>query len=192
MKTRNLFFIICFIGLSSIGLGQEYAIDKGATFISGTGSILSQGGDLFEDSENNKAKTITISPSINHFISKSFFIGGGIELSNQSQGDYSINSIGIGPQLGYAIGNVNSKAFPYFDVGLRYYSMSIDYGFSDDTQASGTDIFLGFGLLIQIKSHIGLAFEGGYHMIDLKNKDTDESSSGNILSIGVGIVGLLF
>ncbi|OGM08591.1 hypothetical protein A2Z67_06430 [Candidatus Woesebacteria bacterium RBG_13_36_22] len=192
MKIKSMLFIICFIGQSFIISAQQYAIDKKATIISGSGSLMSQGGDLFEDTDGNNATIVTITPTINHFITKNFFIGGGLEISVESQGNYSSNAIGIGPQIGYVFGAPHSTALPFLDLGIRYYKMNIDYGASDDYQFSGSNISLGFGVIIPVKTHIGLFFEGGYHMMDLKDKDNDDSYSGNILSIGIGIAGLLF
>jgi len=192
MKINQLLLVTYCLGIYSIINGQEYALDKGATFISGIGSFTSSGGDLFEDGDNNKLIMLSLSPSFNHFITNNFFIGGGFELSNQKQGDFSTNSIGIGPQIGYAVGNSSSTVFPYFSAGLRYYTITADYGSLGDTNVSGTDIILGFGVLVPIRTHLGLAIEGGYHILDLKEKDSDSSASGNILSIGIGIAGLLF
>ena len=192
MKIKIILFVICFSGLSSTVSAQQYAIDKKATIISGSGSFMSQGGDLFEDIDGNKATTFTFTPNINHFITKNFFIGGSLEFSTKSQGDYNSNGIGIGPQIGYAFGGPQSKAFPYLDLGIRYYLMNTDYGSGDDILFSGSDISLGFGVIVPIKAHIGLIFEGGYRMMDLKDKDSNDSYSGNIFSIGVGIAGLLF
>lgn len=192
MKIKSMLFIISLIGQSFIVSAQQYAIDKKATIITGSGILMSQGGDLFEDTDGNNATTITFAPTIDHFIIKNLFIGGGIEFSAKSQGDYSSNAIGIGPQIGYVFGSPNSTALPYLDLGIRYYKMNVDYGVGDDSQISGSDIILGFGVIIPVKKHIGLIFEGGYHMMDLKDKDSDDSDSGNILSIGIGIAGLLF
>jgi len=192
MKIKIILFILCFSTLSFTISAQQYAVDKKATIISVSGSFMSQGGDLFEDIDGNKATTITFTPTLNHFITKNFFIGGSLEFSSQSQGDYSSNGIGIGPQIGYALGGPQSKAFPYLDLGIRFYQMNADFGAGDDYQFSGSDIFFGGGVIVPIRAHIGLIFEGGYHMLDLKDKDSDENYSGNIISIGVGIAGLIF
>lgn len=192
MKIKFILIAICLSGLSSTVIAQKYAIDKKATIITGSGIFTSQGGDLFEDNDGNKATTFTFTPNINHFITKNFFIGGSLEFSTESQGDYNSNGIGFGPQIGYAFGGPQSKVFPYLDLGVRYYKMNTDYGSGNYYQFSGSDISLGFGLIVPVKAHIGLIFEGGYHMLDLKDKDSNESYSGNIFSIGVGIAGLLF
>lgn len=192
MKITNVFVLIC-LGLCSIVSGQEYAIDKKATIISGTASLMNQGGDLFEGSNGKHATTITFTPNINHFITRNFFVGGGIELSNQSQGNYKSNSISIGPQIGYAFGNSSSKAFPYIDLGIRYYSSTENFdAMSGDLKITGSEILLGFGVIVPVNTHIGLIFEGGYQKLNIKNKQYNIESSGNIFSMGVGIAGLLF
>ncbi|MBE0679837.1 MAG: hypothetical protein IH592_13840 [Bacteroidales bacterium] len=192
MKIERMLFVACLIGQCFIVSAQQYATDKKATIIAGTASFMSSGGDLFEDLEGNNSTSINISPVLNHFIIKNLYIGGGIELVAESQGDYSYNGIGLGPQVGYMFGGPQSKAIPYLDLGLRYYRMNMDYGSGDDFQLSGSDLAVSFGVLIPIKTHIGLYFEGGYHIMDLKDKDSAESFSGNVLSIGVGIAGLFF
>jgi len=153
---------------------------------------MSQKGDLFEDMDGNSATTITFTPSINHFITKNFFIGVGFEFKSEAQGTDESNAIGLGPQLGIVLGGPQSKAFPYIDFGIRYYKLNFDYGFTGVYQSSGSNISFGFGLIVPIKSHIGLIFEGGYHKLKIKDYDSDDSSSGKIMSIGVGIAGLLF
>ena len=191
MKLKPLIFT--FVLLVSTGnlFAQEYAVDKGATFISGVASFTSQSGELFEDYDGNNASTFNLSPSVNYFVAKNFFVGGGLEFAYEKQGDYKSNNIGLGPQIGYAFGNENSTAFPYFDVGLRYYGMNVDYG-SDNAKGSGTDIFFGAGIVVPVKSHLGITFEAGYHIMDINEKETDTSYNGNIFAIGIGIVGLLF
>jgi len=192
MNLKHFFLIICCFGLTELLFCQEYAVDKGASFVGGNVSFTSQGGDLFADEENNRATTFTMTPSINHFILKNFCIGGGIALSSQTQGRARINSVGVGPQIGYVFGKPSSTAFPYFDAGVRYYSMTSDNVSYIDSNVNGTDIFFGFGVLVPLKSHVGMAFEGEYHRMDLKGQNTGPSTSGDIFSIGIGIVGLLY
>ena len=192
MKIRIILFVLCFSGLSFTVSAQEYAIDKYATIISGSGSFMSKGGVLFEDIDGNNSTNFTFAPNINHFITKNFFIGGGFEFSTESQGDYKAYGKGIGPQIGYAFGGPESTVFPYLDLGIRYYILNYDNGPGDYLRVSGSDISLGFGVIIPVKAHIGLIFEGGYHMLDLSDKENNDSYSGNIFSVGVGISGLLF
>jgi len=187
MRNKALLLIFYFFGLCISVSAQTYAIDKNAKIISGLGSYLSQGGDLFVDPGGNNAKIINFAANINYFIFKNFFIGGGIEFSNESTKNYKSNSTGFGPQMGYVFGNAQSIAYPFLDLGIRRYEISLDYA-----NASGYDIFFGFGMIIPVKSHIGLVFEGGYHTLNLKDNHNDNSISGNIFSLSVGFAGLLF
>lgn len=191
MKTKCMLLIFC-SGLFLNFAAQQYAIDKKATIISGMGIFSSQSGDLFEDTNGNGYTTVTFNPTVNHFVTKNFFLGGGFEISTESQGTYHSNAIGIGPQLGYALGGPNSLVYPYLDLGISYYLMNADYGMNDNYHISGSDIAFGFGVIVPVKSHIGLIFEGGYHSINLKDKDSNQSYSGNIFSLGLGVAGLLF
>jgi hypothetical protein len=179
--------ILFIVLLTSIAFSQDYAIDKGSKIISGMGSYASQGGDLFENSDGDRATTIMLMPILNYFIAPNISIGGGVAYTSKSQGDYSIHTIGIGPTIGYFIGDSNSKSYPYLAAGIRYYSM----GYDDDS-ISGTDIVIGGGVIAPVKDHIGIVIEAGYHIMNLKHKDWDESESGNIIMIGIGVAGLLY
>ncbi|HLP75270.1 MAG TPA: outer membrane beta-barrel protein [Bacteroidales bacterium] len=193
MKIRSIIIIIWFIGLSSTTSAQEYPIDKKAVIISGSGSLLSQGGDLYEGFEKGRATIINVSPTINYFILKHLFIGAGFDFYQESQRNINNNLFGIGPQIGYAFGGPDGRVFPYIDMGFRYYSSKQYYGgIVSDLKRSGSDAVFGFGVIVPVKTHIGILFEGGYHIIRLKNKVYDIGNSGNTLSIGLGISGLLF
>ncbi|NMC40840.1 MAG: hypothetical protein GYA43_06670 [Bacteroidales bacterium] len=187
MINKALILIFYFLGLCISVSAQTYAIDRNAKIISGSGSYLSQGGDLFVSPGGNNAKIINLAANINYFTSRNFFIGGGVEFSKGSTKDYKSNSIGFGPQIGYVLGNAQSIAYPFLDIGIRRYKTSLDYD-----NASGSDIFFGFGMIIPVKSHIGLVLEGGYHTLNLKDDYNDNSISGNIFSLSAGFAGLLF
>jgi hypothetical protein len=184
-KIKNILIITLFIGIVSDIMAQEYAIDKRATIIAGTSILTLQGGDLFNNSEGKGVTNFSFTPTVNHFVTKNLFIGLGVGFSSVSQGDYRTKAFGIGPQLGYAFGESTSTAFPFLDLGIRYYKNATDYGVGN-TQRSGSDISLGFGFIFPVKNHIGIIFEGGYHLLKL------DSNSGNFFSMGIGIAGLIF
>ena len=191
MKFLKFLFGVSFFLLINHVSGQGYAVDKGAVFISGMAGFTNYGGDLFEDDRGNRETSFSLIPSVNFFVAKNVFVGGSLEFTSRAQGDANSNAIGIGPQVGYAFGHSKSTAFPYLSGGIRYYSMSMDDGSYGDSNASGIDMVLGFGVLVPLKESVGLVFEGGYHMMKLKD-DYDVSFSGNIFSLGFGIVGLWY
>lgn len=184
---KGILIIVTLLLSSSLALSQEFAVDKGSTIISGMGSYASQGGDLFENSDGDRATTIMLMPTINYFVAPNISIGGGVAYTSQSQGDYSYHTIGIGPTLGYFIGDSNSKSHPYLAAGIRYYSMG-----DEDDSISGTDIVIGGGIITPVKNHVGIVLEAGYHIMSLKHKDWDKSESGNLIMVGIGIAGLLY
>ena len=186
MKNTILCCVFVLALITSLGYSQNFPTDKGAVLFSGTGSFSSQGGDLFEE-DGDRLTQLTLAPSVNSFVSRNVFIGGALTFSRMSVGSDSYTTIGIGPTVGFAIGNEQSKNYPYFGGGISYYSL----GDEDDT-TSGTDIKLGGGIIFDVRDHLGIVVEVGYHIMNLKHKDWDESKSGNIFAIGVGLAGLLY
>lgn len=176
-----LSFIVTF------AFSQEYAVDKGGFILAGTGGFMSQGGDLYEDWEDNRLSTFALASTVNYFVVRNVFIGAGVAYTRISQGDDSVSTIGIGPSVGYAVGKKESKSFPYITAGIQFHSMG-----EDDYTVSGTDIFIGAGMIFSIKKHLGLILEIGYNFQNLKHEDWDESMSGNAFTISIGIAGLLF
>jgi hypothetical protein len=186
MKIRHFLLLsICFMGLNLIVNGQKYAIDKGASTISGSASFSTAGGDLYEYG-GDRLTTITLQPSYNYFVAKNFYIGGVLDISYLAQGGDNMSTFGIGPQLGYAIGDSSSKAIPYFNLGIMYESITYGSGDSDSEASNGSNLFLGFGVLVPVKKNLAITVEGKYSMMKI------ESYSGNVITLGIGIVGLLF
>ncbi len=186
MKTKHLLLLsICFLGFFVGVNGQKYAVDQGASTISGSLSFSTSGGDLYEYG-GDRLTTISLLPTYNYFVAKNLFIGGVLDVSYLAQGGDNITSFGIGPQLGYAFGDSSSKVIPYINLGILY--QSIKYGSSDnDNEAStGTDLFFGIGVMVPDKKNLGITFEANYSMMKI------ESVSGNVISLGIGIVGLLY
>ncbi len=178
--------------LSAAASAQEFATDKSAVIISGSGSFMSQGGDLFEDTEGNKLTNFSFDTGINYFLEKNLFLSANFGFSTQAQGDQSYHGVGLGPGIGYVFSNAASKVLPYVEVGFLYQSMNYDFGSGDNTQFTGSDIYYGFGLIVPIKDHLGLIIGSSYHMMNLNNKDLDDSFFGSTFSVSIGFAGLLF
>jgi len=191
MKSKHVSLILAFLVIGNFVWAQEYAVDKKAIMISGVASFNSQSGELFEDSENNKATTFNLSPSVNYFLVKNFFAGGGMTFNSETQGDYKSSTLAFGPQVGYAFGKAESNVFPYIDFGLRCYFFGYDYN-GNTYNLMGSSSFVGAGIIFALKSHIGITLEGNYNMVDLEEKDGDVTYSGNTFTIGIGITGLFF
>jgi hypothetical protein len=181
-KTLIAIFCLTFFTFS---FSQEFAVDKGGVIIAGTASFASEGGDLFEI-DGDRQTTFSIAPSFIYFLVPNIGLGGSVAYTSTSVGDNSYHTLGIGPSLGYFIGNAGSTSFPYLAAGFQYYTAG------NGSSISGTDIVLGGGIIVPVKEHIGITIDVGYHMMSLKPEGADESTSGNIIAVGIGITGLLF
>jgi len=185
---KRIILSIILLSFSAIfAFSQDYAVDKGGFILSGTGSFLSQGGDLYEDFEGNRLSTFSLTSTVNYFVVRNVFIGAGLAYTRLSQGEDSLSTIGIGPTVGYAFGKAGSKSYPYVAAGINFYSMG-----TDGETISGTNIFISAGMIFSIKKHLGLILEIGYNFQNLKHEDWAESMSGNAFTISIGIAGLIF
>ena len=193
MKTKVLLSVFLLGITCAYVSGQQYAIDKGAKFISGTITYENQGGDLYLYPGDKRISTFTLTPSFNGFIAKNIYLGGGMAFTRTSQGSVNVNDLQIGPVIGIAAGDSTSTAFPYFDISLRYCTGSINTDISmDHTKDSGTNFVLSGGLIVQLRPHCGFVFEVGYNMLKMKPEGSKTYTKGNIFTVGIGLVGLLY
>lgn len=191
MKKSSLIFISLFLA-SGISLSaQNFQVDKGASFISGMGSFVSQGDELYEDRSGNRQTTIRFIPGYSYFLAPNFFIGGSLELLMQKWDENYSNSVAVGPHFGYAFGDEDSDVFPYLSAGGRYVNQYMDNDIANNSfNLSGTDFYFGAGTIVPLKKHIGITFEASYHFINLK--ESGVSYTGDVISVGLGITGMLF
>ena len=179
---KHLFlFLFGIIVITNLSYSQNFPAGKNAVWLSGLASYSNHSGEIYEDSKGNSYSSITLSPSINYFVSNKFFIGGNLRLTHQYQGSIDASSVSIGPLIGLELANQQSSVFPYLSVGLSYKELTYS-----SSSVSGSDLNLGFGIMMQAASHLGIAVEFGYHMVTL------ESHSGSEVEIGVGVAGLFY
>jgi hypothetical protein len=187
MKQTLLIIAFCLTSLTYFANAQEYAVDKRATWLSGTAGFSSHGGDLYGRRQN----TFVLAPSFSHFVVSNFFIGAAAEVGYRSEGNFNSTILGIGPHLGLAGGNLNSTVFPYFAVGVQFhYETSSHYSFSGAQDLHGIDLAFGAGMVATLKAHLGLTFEAAFHLLNMNI--SGESVYGNTTSIGIGLTGLFF
>jgi hypothetical protein len=176
---------------ATFAFSQDYAVDKGSFWLTGMASFASQGGDLYKDAEDNRITTFSLAPNVSYFVARNVFIGAGITWTRTSQGDYSEHIFGIGPHVGYAFGNAESKVYPYIGAGFQFGSGGESWdGF--DYKITGTQITIGAGVILPVKEHFAVVIEIGYIFHSMKGEDWDERESGNILAIGIGLAGFIF
>jgi hypothetical protein len=184
MKKTILLTAVLIMAFTGFAYPQTGA---GTMWISGTTGYSSAGGDL---TGSNRANSISFMPSFLYFAAPNLFLGPALSFERMSQGDYSRYTLGMGVKIGYAFGG-NGNVIPYLASGFQFGVMNAKAG-SAESKASGTDITLGAGLCYQAVKHVGVTFEAGYHFQSLKPEGEEKSVSGNVIGIGIGVIGMIF
>jgi hypothetical protein len=159
--------------------------------ISGTMSLSKLNGELYEDYSGNNTTIILLSSSTNYFVKQGLFLGLGLNYASQVVGPESSKSMGIGPNVGYAFGNIDSKIYPYILGGVRYNKINQKSNPNSGTSSSdiellGYNFIGGLGLIFKINKNLGLVTE-----IDISKYNID-SYDGLNLSFSAGFVGFIF
>ena len=103
MKKSALFLLLFVFVVTSV-FAQEYPVDKGSKMVLGGITFSSIGGDLYENSDGDRATYINVMPSFGYFVIPGLAIGADLLYDRTSQGDDTENTLGIGPKVIYAIG----------------------------------------------------------------------------------------
>jgi len=208
MKRIYLISIVLLFAYNYVS-AQEYAADKGAFIVNGTAGFSSSGGKLYEGSDKKRITSLQLTPSVDYFLVRNFFIGSTFIYSHDKIGYRKENTYGIGPELGFVFARPGSKTLPVISLGylfthqnLGYISTSFDeysygnygydpYNYEMDQSMHSNEIFVAFGMIIPVMKHIGLTIGGIYRSQNFKQSDSFKIS-GNIFALNVGINGLLY
>jgi hypothetical protein len=197
---RTLSTIMSFVFVVSIfsnyAIGQSFPTDKGSTNLMGKFLFSSSGGDLYSGSDGNRLVAIEFDPAFGYFVSPGFSIGGQILYESLSQGDASLTTWGIGPELTYYIGGSEAKesikgtTLPFLHAAFFYTNSSWDSG-SSSSSTSGTKIRFGGGVMHLITNTVGLFGVAAYD-IDNKSPENGDSESGNQFGVYAGFMIYLY
>lgn len=179
--------VLAFVAIAAPLSAQDYAIDQGALVLDGTISYSSDGGELFENAEGDRANTALLNPSVLYFVSPGLAIGGELYVENASQGDFSVTTIGVGPELTYFFGGPESTVYPFLSAGLSYASLSSDF-----FDASGIGFGFGAGAAFMLTTSVAITGGGAYQISNLSVDQTDATLSGNTFRLELGVAAFLF
>jgi len=186
MKIRNLFLLFSIIGLHAVAIGQGNTVGKGTRMIMGLGNFSSVGDNHGSDRIN----TLSMSISSDRFYKDNLFVGVGLSALYQSEytSSSSAGAFAVAPEMGYAFGSQDSKAFPFIvgGCGLEL-SSSSDNGYSNG-YSCGLNLSFGLGVLVPIQKNFGLVVESKYNNL----KYLSSAPGVNTISLNFGFVGLLF
>jgi opacity protein-like surface antigen len=188
MKVLACLGIIASIFCASTSAADHAAVTEDGAYVSGGFTFINSGGDLFEV-DGDRLTQIEFTPQIGYFVADGFGLGGSVTFSRQSQGDQSVQSMGIGPQFLYFF-DTNSNALPFVtgELGLRTIDASDDLiGF--DFSETGFGFTLGGGMMFLPSEYLGvhMALLFGFDQFDVAGSSID----GNQLGILVGLTGFL-
>lgn len=175
-----------FLGLASPALAQDYAIDQGSVVLGGTVSFSSQGGDLYEGFDGDRLNTLLLNPSALFFVSPGLAVGGDVYVQRVSQGDASLTTLGIGPEVRYYFGDAASTTYPFIGASIDYASLSSDDG--DD--ATGFGYGAAAGLAFMLSPTVALTAEVDYSRSNLSFDSID--IDGNEIRLELGISAFLY
>ncbi len=91
----------------------------------------------------------------------------------------------------YFFGGKEDKTYPYVTFGLYYVSYSTSNG-RHHNSVYGSRVKFGGGFSTMIAPHLGLLVEVSYNLYNYKDENNDESASGNMVIVSMGLAGFTF
>ena len=169
-------------------LAQSYAIDKGSYLLGGAVGFSSLGGDLY--GSDDRATTINVSPTFSYFVTPGLALGAEVSYARQSKGDFSLSTLGLGPNLAYYFGGPASTTYPFVSASALYTSLNTDSDFGGG-DASGFGFGLAGGLAHMLARNVALTGSLFYQTQSF-SEDGEDSVSGNILGFQGGVTAFIY
>ena len=160
------------------------ATDRGASIVSGSISFSSSGGDLYVGS-GDRLNLFELMPSVVFFASRGIGIGAEGSLSFVSQGDNSATGLSIGPSVGY-YHEGNGSSIPFIAIGASIMRLG-----DGDNSETGYRFKAGPGFIAK-KGHLGVTAQVAYVVDRFKFDGENSATTGNMITLSVGFVGLLY
>lgn len=184
---RPLTAVSLVLALATTASAQDYAVDQGSLVLGGTVSFTSEGGDLNENADGDRANSLLLNPSVLYFVTPGLGIGGDLYVEYASQGDFSATAIGVGPEVAYFFGGPDSSVYPFVAGTISYVSLSSDF-----FDASGIGFGLSAGAAFMLTQSVALTAQADYEISNVTFEQTDNTESGNTFRLAMGIAAFLF
>lgn len=170
-----------------------FATDGGSMSLGGNISLSSYGGDLYNDSEDNRTFNVSFNPDFSIFIVPSLSIGMEFLARFNTQGSISSTSFGLGPSLTYYIaGHKERRVYPYIGASYSFYKSNYKNSDTDyESDGKTTSITGRFGVMFMLSSAVGLTMEGNYVTVSSASGENDPVT-GNQFYFGLGVKSFIF
>lgn len=136
-----------------------------------------------EDNASNKQTNFVFMPTLGYFFVENLYTGMMIMYSHYSSGDFSNNSIGLGPTVKYFFGEDKLKPF----VGGRLTYVTNTNGQNDDF-SNQTDVTLSGGINYFITDYFALEATFNYSFLfrhtDINKVTSDDKAKSYQIAIG--------
>ncbi len=194
---RVISMIVVTLFLGGIALAAENPIDKGSWVLDGMAYFTNYSGDAYENGDGDAITEITIMPDLMYFVAPSIAIGLMANYTNQSQGDFSDTQFGIGPSIGYYFNLDKGRAeatgavYPYIKGFFQYTDITFDDG---EEESGGTITSFGGmgGVLFMLSDAVALNGNVMFRSDSFDGDDSDESVSGTVIRVGVGVTAFIW
>lgn len=177
--------------INSVYSQPEFATDRGSLSLGGGISFYSSGGELYENTDGDRNMSFNFNPDFLFFVAPSFAIGAEFQYSYYKSGEYSNNTVGVGPTFMYCIaGHRDQKVYPFISESIfvdfySYKDTSTDY----EGDSKGINSSTSLGVMFMLSKAVALNTRITYFS---RTTLGDNSLSGNEIYFGIGIRSFIF
>jgi hypothetical protein len=192
-KACYIIFITILLCGINFAVATGGATDKGSILVYGMTSagFTSSSGDLYENSDGDAQTTISFYPAGMYFFMPNLAIGGAVDFTNWSWGDFSETDICIGPAVAYFFNMNGSSIQPYVGGSFGYLSRSWDNGTADGTDDGFSFTGMG-GAVFMAGDHVGFSGQVFFKQTSITPDGADDSVSGTTFGVRFGVLGFIF
>jgi hypothetical protein len=187
---KLLCFLVVILFVGNVYAQPEFATDRGSMMLGGSIYFQSSGGELFEFSDE-RTMSFNFNPDFLIFVVPSFGVGAEIEYSYNKYGDYSYNTIGVGPTLMYCIaGHKDQRVYPFISETVIFEIDSYKNTSAEmEDESKALKSTTRWGVMFMLSKAVALNVNFSY---TLQTTIEDDPRSGNILMVGIGVKSFIF
>lgn len=179
---------VMFLFLAAVPLSaQQGPIDRGSMILGGSVGFSSSGGDLYEDAEGERLNAILLNPQALFFVSSGLAVGGELLVERQTQGDFESTSLAVGPSVAYFFGDNESSAYPFIRGTVGYASVT-----TSGLDGSGFAFAGSAGVAFMLTRSVAITASGTYRLDNVSIDQFDDTYSGDIISLLIGVEAFVF
>ncbi|NIP82845.1 MAG: hypothetical protein GWM90_27930 [Gemmatimonadetes bacterium] len=172
------------LGVPAVAGAQVPALDRGSLLLDGQASLTSAGVDGQDDRTTN----LTLTPSIQYFVTRGLALGADAVLGRSSSGDFTSTAYGIGPTATY-YWILDANVHPFLSGSVLFGSTNRETPVGE-IDSSETQLRGAVGLLFLLTDAVGVNTELFYAHRSLEVEDLEEDS--DVYGLAVGISAFIF